>query len=278
MDAVSVQSFLDELIDAYGKIDPKLSSDLTQSKITDRFRLLVRLTGKLAPNNRQFAMAQYCTGKMNKQQKQLWNVPWGKGKSRISATIAAIALLTGVVDVIYIVHESKYLMKRDQKDFQPYWQLLEIEGTASVKYQAGLDFIPEPNSLVIFDEADEFMFGSPARFTELIDGCFCICLTATPDNCDPEGAHSLLLKTLQFGRYNYVLDVPANKATKLEIDAVVDASSVEQKVSFAVQQLSNGPVLAFCDQALAEQLAAAAGDLVVNMNEDTDYNLLRTLD
>jgi hypothetical protein len=66
MDAVSIQSFIDELVAAYGKIDPKLGSDLTQSKLDDRFRLLVRLTGKLKPNNRQFAMAQYCIGKMSK--------------------------------------------------------------------------------------------------------------------------------------------------------------------------------------------------------------------
>lgn len=121
------------------------------------------------------------------------------------------------------------------------------------------------------------MFGSPARFTELINGCFCICLTATPDNCDPEGAHSLLVKTLQFGRYNYVLDAPT-KPAQLEVDATVDASSVEQKISYIVQQLNNGPVLVFCDQTLAEQLATVAGDLIINMNEDTDCNQLRVLD
>jgi hypothetical protein len=58
-------------------------------------------------------MAQYCIGQLTKRQRQLWSVPGGQGKSRIAATIAAIALMTGIVVKIYIVHETEQLMKRD---------------------------------------------------------------------------------------------------------------------------------------------------------------------
>jgi len=51
-------------------------------------------------------------------------VSGGQGKSRIAATIAAIALLTGIVVQIYIVHETKQLMMRDEQWFQIYWTLL----------------------------------------------------------------------------------------------------------------------------------------------------------
>jgi hypothetical protein len=260
----------------YGKVDPNLSKDLTKS--TDkRFALLVHLTGRFKPNKRQFALAQYCIGQMFRNQRQIWCVPWGQGKSRISAALAAIALMTGIVGIIYIVHENKHLMERDQKDFQVYWTLLSIDSTV-VKYQVGLDFAPEPNSLIIFDEADTFMLGDTGKFTKLINGCFCICLTATPDNLDAEGAHRLVIETLQFSRHDYELDAHANEVALLEVDAVVDAPSTEQKAEYIAQQLKNGPVLAFCDHLLAEALNAIARESVIIMDHDTDYNLLRTLD
>ena len=57
----------------------------------------------------------------------------------------------------------------------------------SVTYQVGLDFIPEVNSLIVFNEADAFIFRDPIKFNTVASGCFCICFTATPDNCDPKG-------------------------------------------------------------------------------------------
>lgn len=120
-----------------------------------------------------------------------------------------------------------------------------------MKYKVGLDFVPEPNSLLIFDEADRFLLKDSARFNKLINGCFCICFTATPDNCDAKGVQRLVLDTLQFSRYNYVLDVPVNEVPELEMD-VVDAPSTEEKVDHIMRQLNNGPVLTFCDESLAD--------------------------
>ena len=58
-------------------------------------------------------MSQYCIGKMAENQRQLWCIPWGQGKSRILATTAAIAYMVGVVETVYIVHENKHLVERD---------------------------------------------------------------------------------------------------------------------------------------------------------------------
>lgn len=122
---------------------------------------------------------------MAKEERQLWCVPWEEGKSRIVPTTGGIAYLTKVVDRIHIVYENKHLMERDFNDFKFFWDLL---GAAeAVKYHVGLDFAPESNSLIIFDEADAFIFRDPVKFNALIIGCFCICFTATPDNCDPKG-------------------------------------------------------------------------------------------
>jgi preprotein translocase subunit SecA len=58
---------------------------------------------------------------MAKQQRQLWCVPSGQGKSRISATAAAIAYMIGIVEKVHMVFENDHLMQRDKKDFNIYW-------------------------------------------------------------------------------------------------------------------------------------------------------------
>jgi len=107
--------------------------------------------------------------------------------------------------------------------------------------------------LIIFDEADKFMLHGTEKFAALINGCLCICLTATPDG-DSKGLRRLVVDTLRFSRMNYVLGAPANQPARLEVDEVVDASSLESKAAHIVQQLSTGPVLVFCESDLAEQL------------------------
>ena len=122
-------------------------------------------------------------------------MPGGQGKSRIAATIAAIALLTGIVVQIYIVHETKQLMMRDEQCFQIYWTLLGRD-PGQMQYKMGLDFVPEANSLVIFDEADRFILNDTGKFAALINSCLCICLTATPDDGDSKGARRIVVDTL----------------------------------------------------------------------------------
>ena len=105
--------------------------------------------------------------------------------------------MTGAAVKIYIVHEYEHLMKRDQEDFEVYWILLGVT-VEVILYKAGLDFKAEPGSLIIFDEADTFMLKHTEKFATLIDSCFCICLTATPDDGDAKGLLRIVVGTLQF--------------------------------------------------------------------------------
>lgn len=75
-----------------------------------------------------------------------------------------------------------------------------------------------------------------------------------------------------------MLDASADESPKLELDAVVDMPSIEQKAEYIVHQLNNGPVLVFCDPPLTERLNVKLGALVLIVNDDTDYTLLRALD
>ena len=56
MDAASIQSLIDELTEACGKVDEKLSNDLTKSA-DKRFGLLVHLKKQFRSKNRQFVLA-----------------------------------------------------------------------------------------------------------------------------------------------------------------------------------------------------------------------------
>jgi hypothetical protein len=65
------------------------------------------------------------------------------------------------------------------------------------------------------------MLWDTAKFTNLIDGCFCICLTATPDNNDKKGAHYLVIELLGFSRHDYAFGDEAEKySLALKVDAV----------------------------------------------------------
>lgn len=46
------------------------------------------------------------------------------------------------------------------------------------------------------DESDTTMFESPEKFASLINGRACICLTATPDNCDGKGVEAKVIQAL----------------------------------------------------------------------------------
>jgi len=159
-----------------------------------------------------------------------------------------------------------------------------------ILYKAGLDFKAEPGSLIIFDEADTFMLKHTGKFAALIDSCFCICLTATPDDGDAKGLLRIVVGTPQFTQFNYVLDDElANQPTLMEAD-IVDAPSVDDKAANIMQQLETGPVLSFCEEQLAEKLCslissreeefvAAGGETsMIRMGLDTDFNMLRCLD
>jgi hypothetical protein len=84
-------------------------------------------------------------------------VPSGQGKSRITATAAAIALTLDMFTKVHLVFENKHLMERDQQDFEDYWILLSCEDN-KIEYHVGLDFKPAAGELVIIDEADTFIF------------------------------------------------------------------------------------------------------------------------
>jgi hypothetical protein len=52
--------------------------------------------------------------------------------------------------------------------------------------------------LVIIDESDATMYEDPVKFREFVAKCACICFTATPDDQDPKGVDTMVLKAMSF--------------------------------------------------------------------------------
>ena len=116
---------------------------------------------------------------------------------------ALIGLETGMFKKVHMVFDNKPLMQRDKQDFEDLWRLAQSQ--SKVEYHTGLDFEPEENSLILVDESDRLMFEQPKVFADFIKKKFCICFTATPNNCDQHGVEAEVTKFLGFKQHNYVI-------------------------------------------------------------------------
>jgi hypothetical protein len=147
-----------------------------------------------------------------------------------------------------------------------------------IHYHVGCDFTVADGELIIVDESDTATFESPENFAKLINGRACICFTATPDNCDANGIEAKVVSTLHFNVFHYASDVETvNAATKLKMDQIQHAATIETKVSYIQSLVASGPVIVYGTVELKEALAVAITDLIV-VDPQVDYSMLRKLD
>jgi hypothetical protein len=219
-------------------------------------------------------LAQYCIGKLyGEAQRQIWVVPSGQGKARITASAAALGLMSGAISKVHLVFQSKHLMRRDKEDFEAYWLLLGYD-ESQIEYHLGMDFKPQQGELIITDEADVIMFADPIQFNEVVNGCLVIGFTATPDNFNKDGAESEIIKLLKFQKYHYTLGQDNTKQPDLTFDEIVSCDSVSAKANFILKQAKLGPTLVFCKEPLAEALAATGCELLFVTEETSSKSLL----
>lgn len=140
----------------------------------------------------------------------MWCISSGWGKSRVLASIALILLLSGSTTKVYMVFDSEYLMKRDQKEFRDLWVSTGLE--QSVEYHVGLDFACKSGDVILIDEADELILSDPSKFYAKTKQNKCICLTATPDNDDKQGVEREVLKLLGFSMFDGQPSLPLDAA------------------------------------------------------------------
>ena len=65
------------------------------------------------------------------------------------------------------------------------------------------------------------MFEEPKAFAKFLIGTFCVCFTATPSNCDPQGVETEVIKALGFKQYDYIIgQVPPSAVERLQFDEI----------------------------------------------------------
>ena len=237
-DADSVESFIKKLEAKYGIMPFQIKKSL--SSIPDSVQLTIHESG-VEPNKRQKAIAHYMIGHLNDNSTaSVCVVPAGQGKSRIAAYLILLLLSIEQDLQAYIVYPNKYLMERDQEAFRFYWDVLKDR----VHFQVGLDFSPQPDDVIIADEADDFLFSDLTAFIDKIKYNPTICFTATIDNDDKQGVERKLIQAGKFQVYDTTLDL-AGKIVP-EISSTIDGSSVSELIQFIKTELDQRPVLLRC--------------------------------
>ena len=112
------------------------------------------------PNNLQFAIAQLAYDLVAKYEKQIYVLPCGTGKSRISSCITLLLLkLRPSIKKIHLVYANEILKKKDQIDFEDLLTLMKAGDR--VHYHTNIDFNPGSHSIVILDDCDDDILDNP---------------------------------------------------------------------------------------------------------------------
>ena len=145
-----------------------------------------------APNNKQTAIAQSAIEVLQKYPQQVLVVKGGQGKSRIAAMIAFIAVETGVAERVHMVYTNRILKEKDQDDFKQLWSI--SEHVDAVAYHEDIEFSIGNGELVIFDEADEYIYGSTQQFLDFVKEHRAICMTATRGGTAQDHSEKMILQ------------------------------------------------------------------------------------
>ena len=249
---------------------------------------------QLGLNNVQEALGQYLAVRASTERRIISTLGPGHGKARVAALTALIYLSMNAVkeaQVIY-VFPNEHLKLRDQRAFRESFESANL--APRVHYRAGLDQVPEglteKEALLIFDEADCFIFADPERFDKKVGAVPCVCLTATPSADDGESE----IEETVLGHLNFALvDGGAVAARELDFDGKLAKEEMARKLREGnettlvftsdaewVKDACNGRPLYINAEALeksAQSLDAAHGK-VAPVLAITDRELMRGVD
>jgi len=154
-----------------------------------------------APNPIQLAVAIYAVGLLPQKKHQLWSLPAGTGKSRIIACAALTYLKTRALGQVHIVIPTKLLKDRDQSTFAPLWELGSVQGR--VEYHEDIPDLVDATDLVIFDEADLFLFSKYDQVAQMSEKRHVLAFTASVSATNFGSVEQELVRMLNFEALSY---------------------------------------------------------------------------
>ena len=237
-DVSSVSKYVSQFNKEYG--EKVHVSDLRERQESIRLPLKEM---KNMPNNLQMAIAQTAVQLLRKHPHQVHVIAGGQGKSRVTAVMALLSLEVCQVKKVYLVFSNQYLLNKDQDDFQDLWLLTKCQ--ERVEYHADMNFEMESNDLVIFDEADEYIYGDTGAFLKLISNNKCICLTATRGGSQQEASEKQILNHIGLKVFDKVLGDPGDQQPENHEFQPIDLADHEDVFKYLQSQRKKQAMLVY---------------------------------
>jgi hypothetical protein len=175
-----------------------------------------------------------------------------------------------------MVFSNNILLAKDKQDFEKLWSVAGL--TCKVEYHEDINFQMSEQELVIFDEADEYIYSSPRAFIDFIKLHYCICLTATSGgNCGGESAEKLILKHIGLRLFENTESISSPMTEPIDLYTKLDLNGPEGILQYVRQQAQKQAVLVYATAELKdyfERQALAFTDL----DTSVDNKMLRDLD
>lgn len=193
----------------------------------------------------------------------------------MAAVLGLIALQAAKYTKVHMVFSNNILLAKDKQDFEKLWSVASL--TSEVEYHEDINFQVGEQELVIFDEADEYIYSSPQAFIDFIKLHYCICLTATSGGKGDESAEKLILKHIGLRLYENAENISDLMTEPIDLYTKLDLNGNESILQYVWQQAQKQAVLVYVSAELKDhfkQKAIAFTDL------DADFNneMLRGLD
>ena len=169
-------------------------------------------------------------------------------------------------------------MARDKESFKTYRTLLNAAKMWLSKVD--LDFEPQANSLIVFDETDRLILTDTKQLVVLINRCLCV------PHCNLWWWRYQRIAT-SCSRCSEIHQVqlhyrsPKVPEIKLNVDEVFVTAEPEEKAECMLQLILNRPIIVFCEMpslnnwSLAWPLLRAGA--VISMSAKTYYKILKRL-
>ena len=187
-----------------------------------------------------------------------------------------IALRAVKCTKVHMVFSNNILLAKDKQDFEKLWSVAGL--TCKVEYHEDINFQMSEQELVIFDEADEYIYSSPQAFIDFIKFHYCICLTATSGgNCGGESAEKLILKHIGLRLFENTESISGPMTEPIDLYTKLDLNGPEGILQYVRQQAQKQAVLVYASAELKdyfERQALTFTDLDVSV----DNKMLRDLD
>lgn len=200
----------------------------------------------------------------------------------MAAAMGFIALRAVKCTKVHMVFSNNILLAKDKQDFEKLWSVAGL--TCKVEYHEDINFQMSEQELVIFDEADEYIYSSPQAFIDFIKFHYCICLTATSGgNCGGESAEKLILKHIGLrlfentGEGAFGESISGPMTEPIDLYTKLDLNGPEGILQYVQQQAQKQAVLVYATAELKdyfERQALAFTDL----DASVDNKMLRDLD